>query len=141
MSILVAVAHDHARNRVLDFAATVAAEREQELRVVHFVDGAPDDQRRLREAVHDRAVEAGIAATVDVEEVPHETRRTGKAVGEGILDVANETDVTQIILGHSSGSLLERVTDGSTAFAVVDSADIPVTVVPGPTDATESSAA
>ncbi|MFB6125930.1 MAG: universal stress protein [Halolamina sp.] len=141
MSILVAVAHDHTRNRVLEFAAGVANERDQELRVIHFVDDDPDDQQRLREVVHDHAVEVGIAATVDVEQVPRESRRTGKAVGEGILEAAGDAEAEQIVLGHSSGGLLERVTDGSTALEVVGSADVPVTVVPEPPEPTGSTAA
>lgn len=69
----------------------------------------------------DRLRAAGIAAEGSVE---------AGAVTATILDVAGRLPASQIVVGRRGSSRLSKLLLGSTSSALVQSADVPVTVVP-----------
>ena len=132
MTILVAVADDPMRDRVLDVALDLGRGLDHDLYVLHLVDGASADTeaRRLRDEVREYVADAAVAATVSVEQISHTGARSGTRTAQELLDAAADVDISHIVMGHSSKGLLGNLKDGSTAFAVADRAEIPVTIIP-----------
>jgi len=69
----------------------------------------------------DRLRAAGIDADGSVE---------GGSVTATVLDVAGRLPASHIVVGRRGGSRLSKLLLGSTSSALVQSADVPVTVVP-----------
>jgi nucleotide-binding universal stress UspA family protein len=132
MTILVAVADDPIRERVLDTALELGRGLDQELYILHLVDSASadTDARRLRDEVREYVANADVATTVSVEQISHTGPRSGTRTAQELLDAAADVHISHVVMGHASKGLLGNLKDGSTAFAVADRADIPVTLVP-----------
>ncbi len=132
MTLLVAVADDSLRELVLDVALDLGRDMGQDLYILHLVDGssADNEARRLRDEVREYVSDADVAATVSVEQISHTGPRAGTRTAQELLDAAADVDISHIVMGHSSKGLLGNLRDGSTAFAVADHAELPVTLVP-----------
>ena len=135
MTVLVAVADDHARDRVLDVGVELGSGLAQDLYVVHFVPdtSADADARRLRDEIRASLEDAEVGVTVGVEQLSHPGNRESTRVARELLDAAADVEITHVVLGHATTGLFETLFGGSTAHAVADEAELPVTVVPDPT--------
>jgi nucleotide-binding universal stress UspA family protein len=132
MCILVAVANDAASTAVVGTAVGLAEMADQELYIVNLVDESvsPDTAEQLRSDIRDRMVESGVVSTVAVEPISRSSMRSGSAVGAELLNIAADVDATHIVMGHEPKGLGGRLREGDAAFAVIESAEVPVTVVP-----------
>ena len=136
MTVLVAVSRAHTREKVLDVAIRLGNAFGEELYIVHlFENGSETDgASQIREELRQRVLDEGVVATVAVKPVHTGLARAGPRLGHELLDLAAGSDVTHIVVGHDSGGLVGDITRGSTAFSVVDTASVPVTVVPDTSD-------
>lgn len=132
MTILVAVADDHARDQVLAVATELGEGLDRELHVVHLVaDPTVDaDARRVRDELRERTSDAAVASTISVEYITHQGGRSATRTAKELLDVAADVDISHIVMGHLRKGVVENITQGNTAFAVVDESTVPVTIVP-----------
>lgn len=68
---------------------------------------------------------------LDEEGVDHETRELSSPPAEGILDIADEEDINEIVMGGRKRSPAEKAILGSVTQTVILNADIPVVVTGG----------
>ncbi|WP_181686213.1 universal stress protein [Halorhabdus salina] len=131
MAILVPIAANSGLgDEVLDVAVTLANGLDEELYVVHIVtDEARMEDKRIRDALRETVVDAEVPATVSLEQVGHWAPRPRARIGQDILELAEDVDVSHIVMGHTAKGVLEELTQGSAVEAVVDNAPVPVTVV------------
>jgi len=132
MTILVAVADDEASSRVLETAVTLGEALATPLYVVHLVDDADADRaaERMRDALSDRLADEPVEARVALEYVGRHSRRPGARIARELLEIAEDVDITHIVMGHEPKGLSGRLRSGDAAFAVVNETTVPVTVVP-----------
>ena len=132
MTILVAVANDPVRDAVLDVAINLAQGLGEELDIVHLVDDENADatDKEIRDAIRDRVEGENVVATVSLEQITHGASRPNHRIGQELVDLAADVDVTHVVMGHSEKGLFEQLSQGSTAYAVVSAVDVPVTIVP-----------
>lgn len=132
MTILVAIDHDVMQDAVLNVAIDLAKGLDQELYVVHLVDEANADStaKSVRDRIRERIDGENVVATVALEHVSHSGARSGKRIGQALVDLASDVDITHVVIGHASKGVLQQLTQGSTAFSVVAAVDVPVTIVP-----------
>jgi nucleotide-binding universal stress UspA family protein len=136
MTVLVAVAADGISEQVLSVAVELGRALDDELYVVHLTrrENATTQARDVRDELQSRLGERDVAFSVGIEHVDYSGPRPGKALGRQVVEIANDTEITHIVMGHQSKHLVERLREGDTAFAVADEADVPVTVVPETVD-------
>jgi nucleotide-binding universal stress UspA family protein len=132
MTVLVAVADDAVRQRVLGVGVALGQALGEELYVVHLTDEEYADReiRAVRDRLRDELRDRGVAFSVSIEHVEHAGSRPGTAVGRQLADIASDVEITHVVVGHRSKELVGRLVRGDTAFALADAADVPVTVVP-----------
>ncbi len=131
MTILVAVSRTHVRDQVINTAVRLADALEENLHMVHLVeDENQTDDSQVREELRQHVLAENVVATVAIEPVDASLARSGTHLGQVLLDIAEDAEVTHIVVGHSSKGLLGDITQGSTAFTVADAAPVPVTIVP-----------
>jgi nucleotide-binding universal stress UspA family protein len=132
MTILVAAANDSLREQVVTVAVDLGRERDEELRVVHFVDDSVSDAdvTRFRASLEERLATAPVVSTITIERLDYVAGRQRQQIGEALADLAAEDGTSHVVVGHESKELVETLTKGNTAFAVADEAQVPVTVVP-----------
>ncbi|MCU4716681.1 universal stress protein [Halapricum hydrolyticum] len=135
MTILVPVASGPLRDRVLQTAIELGQALGEDLYIVHLVEEETADgtAKQIRDEIRERVRSADVAATVSLEYVGHGLARTGPRIGQDVIELASDVTVTHIVMGHTSKGLLEEITRGSAAQAVIDAATVPVTVVPDTT--------
>lgn len=131
MTILVPVASGPLRDQVLETAIDLGRALEEDLYIVHLVDDEMADAtaKRIRDEIRDRVQSADVAATVSLEYVGHSLARSRSRIGQDVIELAADVTVTHIVMGHKPKGLLEELTRGSAAQAVIDAASVPVTVV------------
>jgi len=132
MTILVAVADDEAADRVLETAVTLGEALGQPLYVVHLVDGTDADRaaERTRDALEASLADEPVESTVALEYVGRHGRRPGARIARELAEIAEDVDITRIVMGHQPKGLGGRLWSGDAAVAVLDEATVPVTVVP-----------
>jgi len=132
MTILVGVADDETSRRVIDTAITLGEALATPLYVVHLVDDADADRaaERMRDALKDRLADEPVEASVALEYVGRHSRRPGARIARELLEIAEDVDITHIVMGHEAKGLRGRLRSGDAAFAVVNETTVPVTVVP-----------
>lgn len=132
MTVLVAVSRAPIRDSVLEVAIRLGKAFGEELHIVNLIENRSptDDPQQIRKELQQRVLRENVVATVAVESIDGSLRRAGPRLGRELLDLAAADDVTHIVVGHSSKGLLGDITQGNTAFTVVDTAPVPVTVVP-----------
>ena len=136
MSILVAIADDPARDRVLDVATDLGAGLDRDLYIVHLVEQqtTTPDARRIRDEIRERTSDEAVVSTISVEYITHQGNRSATRTARELLDIAADVDISHIVMGHLSKGVVENIRQGNTAFAVVDESTVPVTIVPANTD-------
>jgi len=134
MTILVAVADDETSDRVIDTAVTLGAALATPLYVVHLVDDTDADRaaERMRDSLADRLDDEPVEADVALEYVGRHSRRPGPRIAHELLEIAEDVDITHIVMGHEAKGLRGRLRSGDAAVAVVNETTVPVTVVPRP---------
>ncbi|WP_254273952.1 universal stress protein [Haloarcula marina] len=132
MTILVAVADDTISAPVIDTAIRLGEGLGQELYVVHLLEEevADSEAKHVRDRLRERFADETVVATVALEYVGRTRTRSGPRIAAELLELAADVDITQIVMGHEPKGLAGRLTAGDVAFAVVDAADVPVTIVP-----------
>ncbi|WP_277540940.1 universal stress protein [Haloarcula laminariae] len=132
MTILVAVADDEASSRVIDTAVALGSGLNVPLYVVHLVDDADADRaaERMRDELTERLAGEPVEATVSLEYVGRYGRRPGTRIASELLEIAEDVDISHIVMGHEAKGLGGRLRSGDAAFAVVNETAVPVTVVP-----------
>ena len=131
MTLLVPVASDPLRGRVLETAIELGEALGDDLYIVHLVDDETADAtaKQVRDEIRDRVRSADVTATVSLEHVGHGLARSHSRIGQDVIELAADVTVTHIVMGHTPKGLLEELTRGSAAQAVIDAASVPVTVV------------
>lgn len=132
MTILVPIAAtSHLRDEILDVAIKLARGLDEELYVVHLVenDDAGMEDKRIRDELQEELTDIGVPATVALEHVGHWGPRSRARIGQDVLELAADVEISHIVMGHTAKGLLEELTRGSAVVAVVDEAPVPVTVV------------
>jgi K+-sensing histidine kinase KdpD len=132
MTILVAVADDDLRERVVDVGIRLGRAFEEPLYVVHLTDDevADADARETRSELAAHLADAGIEYDVAVEHAGFTRGRSGAATGKQVAEIASDVAITHIVVGHHTKHALRALAEGRTAFAVAEAASVPVTVVP-----------
>jgi nucleotide-binding universal stress UspA family protein len=132
MTVLVAVADDGMRQRVLDVAVGLGRAFGEDLYVVHLTDEeyADGERRAIRDRVREQLADADVEFSVSIEHVEHRGARASTTVGRQLADIASDVHITHAVVGHRSKELVGRLVKGDTAFAVAEAATVPVTVVP-----------
>ncbi|WP_276271273.1 universal stress protein [Haloarcula litorea] len=132
MTILVAVANDAVSAAVVDTAVELGEAFGEELAVVHLLDDEVADaqSRRVRDDLRERLAGESVVATVSLEHVGRSGSRSGPRIGEELLELASDVDVSHIVMGHEPKGLTGRLSSGDAAFVVADEATVPVTIVP-----------
>jgi nucleotide-binding universal stress UspA family protein len=132
MSILVAIADDPARDRVLEVAMELGQGLDWDLHIVHLVEDTSTnpDARRIRDELRERTRDGPVVSTISVEYITHQGNRSATRTAKELLDIAADVDISHIVMGHLSKGVVENITQGNTAFAVVDESTVPVTIVP-----------
>lgn len=132
MTVLVAVADDGLRGRVVDVGIQLGRAFEEPLYVVHLTDDevANVDARAIRSELATHLADAGVEYDVAVEHAGFTRGRSGTATGKQLAEIASDVAITHIVVGHHAKHALRTLAEGSTAFAVAEAASVPVTVVP-----------
>jgi len=132
MTILVAVADDTASSHVLEAAVELGVGLNQPLYVVHLVadEIADATAERVRDGLRDYLDDEPVDATVALEYVGRFSTRPGPRIARELLEIATDVEITHIVMGHEPKGFGGRLRSGDAAFAVVDRATVPVTIVP-----------
>lgn len=132
MVILVPVDDGPLRERVLDTAIALGRGLDQELYVVHLTtdESADGEAKRVRDEISEKLSEAGVPATVALEYVSHIAGRPGTRIGQEVIELASDVDISHIVMGHTTQGVLRELARGSAAFSVAKHATVPVTIVP-----------
>lgn len=132
MSVLVPVADDTDSEAVLDTAIALADGLDEQLSVVHIVDETVTDTTatRMRDTLRERLADAPVVSTVSLEHVGRLGSREEHQIGKEVLALAADSDVSQIVMGHQPKGISGHLWTGDAAFAVVEEATVPVTIVP-----------
>ena len=128
MALLVAVADD-VSDRVLETGVRLGRAFGEPLSVVHLTaeETAGATERELRDRIESTLSERSIEYSVELEYVADGSTT---AVADQLGEIAADTEVNHIVVGHRSKGLLGRLLTGNTAVEVARGADIPVTIVP-----------
>jgi nucleotide-binding universal stress UspA family protein len=139
MSILVAVGDDDRFETVLDVAVRLAAGLDQGLYVAHVTanESATGDERAFRDEVRAYLSAVDVPVDVNLEYLDRSGLRSGTAIGNQLLDLAEDVAIDHIVVGHHSKDRLTTVREGHAGFVVAEAAAVPVTIVP---EAVESTA-
>lgn len=131
MTILVPVDQGPLRDRVIETAIELGAALGEDLYLVHLVDNEVADgpEKRIRDEIRDRVEAGDVEATVALEHVGHSLARAGPRIGQEVVELAADVTVTHIVMGHTTKGRLEELARGSAAIAVLEAADVPVTIV------------
>jgi nucleotide-binding universal stress UspA family protein len=132
MTVLVAIADDDLRERVVDVGTQLGRAFEEPLYVVHLTEDEVADghAREVRAEIDDRLAGAEIEYDVAVEHAGLTRGRSGNATGRMLAEIASDVTISHIVVGHHTKRALRSLAEGSTAFAVAEAASVPVTVVP-----------
>ncbi len=141
-SILVGIDDSEPSIRAAEFAAAVARSQEVQLLVVYVIQWSPfafntPEENEWRHKRHDEEVEAAHSKVL----TPILTRlsETGTDVegfvrhgrpAELLTYIAKERNISQIVIGRTGASNLKNIMFGSVASKMVQTAQVPVTVVP-----------
>jgi len=139
MAILVALGDDDRFETVLAVAVQLANGLDQALTVAHVTENqtASADDRSFRDAIRAWLSDVDVTATSRWN-INRSSLRSGTAIGNQLVDIAEGVEIDHIVIGHRSKTQLETLRDGHTGFVVAEAAGVPVTIVP---EAVEESSA
>lgn len=139
---LVGVDCSDCSNRALEYAAERAAVKGARLVIAHVIEWSPftfstpqeNEERHKRreeelERAHSEIVDPLVARFREQGLEVEGMVRHGHAA-ETLMQIANEIDATNIVIGRKGGSRLKAQLFGSVASALAQISDRPVTVVP-----------
>lgn len=129
MALLVAVADDDVSDRVLETGVQLGRAFGEPLSVVHLTteEIAGATERELRDRLESTLSERSIEYSVELE---HVAGGSATAVADRLGEIAADTEIGHIVVGHRSKGLLGRLLTGNTAVEVARGANVPVTIVP-----------
>ncbi|WP_299267481.1 universal stress protein [Halorientalis sp.] len=132
MGVLIAVSDDTQFETVLTVGVQLAVGLSQELYVTHITatETASGDEQAFRDNVRESLSDVDVPVEVDLEHLSRGGLRSGTAVGKQLLEIAEDTSIDHIVIGHRSKSRLSTVREGHTGFVVAQEAAVPVTIVP-----------
>ena len=140
MAILVAIGDDDRFETVLAVAVQLANGLHQDLTVAHVTENqtASAEDRSFRDEIRASLSDVDVTADVSLEHLNRSSLRSGTAIGNQLVDIAEGVEIDHIVIGHRSKTQLETLRDGHTGFVVAEEAGVPVTIVP---EAVEESSA
>ena len=139
---LLAVDGSPGSHRAAEFAAERAKRGNADIIVAHIIEWSPysfNTPEENAERHKRREEELGRASTTIVEPIAEKLRAQGLSVSteighghpaQGLVDLAETNDVSQIFIGRRGGSGLKTLLFGSVAANLVQTSTVPVTVVP-----------
>ncbi len=130
MALLVAVADDDVSDQVLETGVRLGQAFGESLSVVHLTaeETAGATERELRDRLESQLSGRQIEYSIALEHVAG--GGSAPAVGDRLAEIATDTGITHIVVGHRSKGLLGRLLTGNTAVEVARGANVPVTIVP-----------
>ena len=141
-TIVVGVDNSEASTRAVEFAVDRAQKNQWKIVLVHVIPWTPfsfqtasenEHRHRERQREIDAANEQVLVPMAEIAErggVPHtEIVRHGRP-SETMLDIADEVGAVHVIVGRTGDSGMRAVVFGSVASRLVQTAKVPVTVVP-----------
>jgi nucleotide-binding universal stress UspA family protein len=139
---LVGVDCSDCSNRALDYAAKRAAVKGARLVIAHVIEWSPftfstpqenEERHKRREEelqrAHSEIVDPLVARLLEQGLEVEGMVRHGHAA-ETLMQIANEIEATNIVIGRKGGSRFKAQLFGSVASALAQISDRPVTVVP-----------
>jgi nucleotide-binding universal stress UspA family protein len=130
MNVLVPVDGAEPSFRALEFAAEFSRRYEAGLHVVHVTDRETDATEAILERAREALEEEGIEDTPELSTDLELSSRPARKVGQDILDLVEERDYDHVVMGHQDSGTVERAILGSAAETVIQSDEVPVTIVP-----------
>ena len=140
--ILVALDGSEGGKRALQAAVTQARLTEASLVLTYVIDWTPysfhtpeelAERHQRRESEIERAnssVLAGEVAAVEAQGVAVETEVRHGRIAETLVDMAKEFNVSQVYIGRRGESRMHTMIFGSVTAALIQTTEVPVTVVP-----------
>ncbi len=141
-TLLVAVDGSETSKRAIDFATRSARESDATVVLAYVIEWSPysfhtpeelEERHQRRESEISRAEEMVLtpeAETLRSAGVEVETVVRHGNIGETLSDLAREHDVTQVYIGRRGESKIRSMLFGSVTASLIQSAPVPVTVVP-----------
>jgi len=113
MAILVAIGDDDRSEVVLDVAVELANGLDQALTVAHITEHetASAEDRRFRDEIRASLSDVDVTADVSLEHLNRSSLRSGTAIGNQLVDIAEGVEIKHIVIGHRSKSQLETLHD------------------------------
>ena len=131
MEILVPIDGSDCSERALRFAAGMARRYEAEVHVVHFSEHATEQTEELLREAEAVLEEEGVTGdSAVISDVRLSDVRYSDRVGEDVLRLVEEHDYDHVVMGHHGTGMVGRLILGSAAETVVQSTEVPVTIIP-----------
>lgn len=131
MKILVPVDGSDCSMRALRYAIDLARSEDGTLHIVHFTDYETESTTQLERRVEETIESSGIDSSMEIiGDIRMSDLKSSDRVGRHILDLVEEGDFAQIVMGHHGTGFVEKALLGSAAKTVVEKTDVPVTIVP-----------
>lgn len=131
MRVLAPVDDSDCSFRALSFAAGFAQRYGGTLHVVHIARTDGKTAQAVLDRARDQLDGEGVSADPEVvTDLEVSTPRYGTQIGEDILTLVEQREYDHVVMGHHGGGGVGRLVLGSAARTVVESAAIPVTVIP-----------
>lgn len=129
MKVLVPIDGSECSFRALEFATEFAQRQDATVRVIHVTDHRTEATDDLIQRAQSFLSQKGLEDTVDVY-YNVRTFRRADSIGKDILEIIEEEDIDHVVMGHHGTGAIGRMILGSAAKTVVQSASVPVTVIP-----------
>lgn len=131
MKIVVPIDGSTVSFNALRFAADLARSYDGTLHTVHITDVHTDETDRTLDQAREVLADEGIDndPTV-VSDVRISNLRGSNQVGDDILELIDEHGYNHVVMGHHVEGWIGNAILGSAAETVVQSAQVPVTIVP-----------
>lgn len=131
MEILAPIDGSKCSKRALRFAAGMARRYEATVHVVHFSEQRTDQTDELladAEAILD---EEGVNSDSKVvSDVRLSDLKASDQVGRDVLKLVERDGYDHVVMGHHGAGRVEKLILGSAAETVVESTEVPVTIIP-----------
>lgn len=131
MDLLVPIDGSDCSLRALRFAAEMARRYEGTIHVVHITDSRGEDTAAILERARTVLDEEGVD---DDPEVVRDVRlsnfKPSDQVGQDVLRLVEDRGYDHVVMGHHGTGAIQELILGSAAETVVETATVPVTVIP-----------
>lgn len=132
MVILAAVADDDATEQVLTVAIRLGTAMDTSVQAVHLTTDEHSDQetREFRDTIQARLEESDVTSTARIEYSAYNSLRSRRDKHNHLADLVQDVDVDHAVIGYRSRDVIDRLVNGETARTLLETAEIPITVVP-----------